>query len=74
MLTVSVRINSTNPAATRALISSGVASPNFVAISDATPDEIKALVAAGFVLFILTLTVNMVASAIVTRSTKGAAA
>jgi len=41
---------------------------------EATPDEIKALVAAGFVLFILTLTVNMIASSIVTRSTKGAPA
>jgi phosphate transport system permease protein len=41
---------------------------------EATPDELKALVAAGFVLFMLTLTVNMVASAIVTRSTKSAAA
>ena len=41
---------------------------------EATPDELKALVAAGFVLFVLTLTVNMVASAIVTRSSKGAQA
>jgi phosphate transport system permease protein len=41
---------------------------------EATPDEIKALVAAGFVLFMLTLTVNMIASAIVAKSTKGSPA
>ena len=41
---------------------------------EATPDEIKALVAAGFVLFMLTLTVNMIASTIVAKSTKGSAA
>jgi ABC-type phosphate transport system permease subunit len=35
---------------------------------EATPDELKALVAAGFVLFVLTLSVNMVASRIVNRS------
>jgi phosphate transport system permease protein len=40
---------------------------------EATPDEIKALVAAGFVLFMLTLTVNMIASAIVAKSTRGSA-
>jgi phosphate transport system permease protein len=41
---------------------------------EATPDEIKALVAAGCVLFMLTLTVNMIASAIVAKSTKGSPA
>ncbi len=36
---------------------------------DATPYELEALVAAGFVLFVLTLLVNMVATTIVQRST-----
>jgi phosphate transport system permease protein len=36
---------------------------------DATPYELKALVAAGFVLFLLTLVVNMTATTIVQRST-----
>ena len=40
---------------------------------EATPDELKALVAAGFVLFVLTLSVNMVASRIVNRSARAAA-
>ncbi len=40
---------------------------------EATPDELKALVAAGFVLFVLTLSVNMVASRIVNRSLRAAA-
>ena len=40
---------------------------------EATPDELKALVAAGFVLFVLTLSVNMVASRIVNRSVRAAA-
>jgi phosphate transport system permease protein len=35
---------------------------------EATPYELKALVAAGFVLFLLTLVVNMAASAIVQRN------
>jgi phosphate transport system permease protein len=37
---------------------------------EATPDELKALVAAGFVLFVLTLSVNMVASRIVNRTAR----
>ena len=40
---------------------------------EATPDELKALVAAGFVLFVLTLSVNMVASRIVNRSARATA-
>jgi phosphate transport system permease protein len=40
---------------------------------EATPDELKALVAAGFVLFVLTLSVNMIASGIVNRSARAAA-
>jgi phosphate transport system permease protein len=36
---------------------------------DATPYELKALVAAGFVLFLFTLVVNMIATTIVQRST-----
>ncbi|NCX18742.1 MAG: phosphate ABC transporter permease subunit PstC, partial [Acidimicrobiia bacterium] len=36
---------------------------------EATEYEIKALVAAGFVLFLLTLVVNMTATTIVQRST-----
>lgn len=39
---------------------------------EASPYELKALMAAGLVLFILTLTVNMLASAIVTRSRRAA--
>ncbi len=39
---------------------------------EATPYELKALMAAGLVLFLLTLIVNFVASAIVTRSAKAA--
>ena len=35
---------------------------------EASPYELKALVAAGFVLFLLTLTVNMAASAVVQRT------
>jgi phosphate transport system permease protein len=37
---------------------------------EATEAELKALVAAGFVLFLLTLVVNMIASSIVTRTTR----
>jgi phosphate transport system permease protein len=37
---------------------------------EATPYELKALLAAGFVLFLLTLTVNMVATAVVQRTAK----
>jgi phosphate transport system permease protein len=36
---------------------------------EATEYELKALVAAGFVLFLLTLLVNMIAASIVQRST-----
>ena len=39
---------------------------------EASPYELKALMAAGLVLFILTLTVNMLASAIVARSRRAA--
>ena len=37
---------------------------------ESTSEELTALVAAGFVLFLLTLTVNMIASAIVTKTTR----
>ena len=37
---------------------------------ESTSEELTALVAAGFVLFLLTLSVNMVASAIVTKTTR----
>ena len=37
---------------------------------EATPYELKALLAAGFVLFLLTLSVNMVATAVVQRTAK----
>jgi phosphate transport system permease protein len=37
---------------------------------EATPYELKALLAAGFVLFLLTLTVNMAATAVVQRTAK----
>ena len=37
---------------------------------EATPYELKALLAAGFVLFLLTLTVNMAATAVVQRAEK----
>ena len=37
---------------------------------ESSSEELTALVAAGFVLFLLTLTVNMIASAIVTRTTR----
>jgi phosphate transport system permease protein len=36
---------------------------------DATPSELEALIAAGFVLFVLTLIVNVTATTIVQRST-----
>jgi phosphate transport system permease protein len=37
---------------------------------EATPYELKALLAAGFVLFLLTLSVNMAATAVVQRTAK----
>jgi phosphate transport system permease protein len=37
---------------------------------ESTSEELTALVAAGFVLFLLTLSVNMIASAIVTKTTR----
>jgi len=37
---------------------------------EATPYELKALLASGFVLFLLTLTVNMTATAVVQRAEK----
>jgi phosphate transport system permease protein len=37
---------------------------------EATPYELKALLAAGFVLFLLTLSVNMVATSVVQRTAK----
>jgi phosphate transport system permease protein len=37
---------------------------------DASPEEIKALMAAGLVLFVLTLIVNSLANIIVTRTGK----
>ena len=38
--------------------------------SDIPSDELSALIAAGFVLFLMTLGVNMIASAIVTKTTR----
>ena len=40
---------------------------------EATPYELKALLAAGFVLFLLTLTVNMAATSVVQRTAKAQA-
>jgi phosphate transport system permease protein len=40
---------------------------------EATPDQLSALLAAGFVLFAITLVVNMVAAIFITRSRSGAA-
>jgi phosphate transport system permease protein len=37
---------------------------------EATPNEINALLGAGLVLFIMTLIVNLIANAIVKRSTR----
>ena len=39
-------------------------------VDESPTKQLKALVAAGFVLFLLTLIVNMIASSIVTRTTK----
>jgi phosphate transport system permease protein len=37
---------------------------------EANPDELKALMAAGFVLFVVTLLVNFVANAIINKTTR----
>jgi phosphate transport system permease protein len=41
--------------------------------SEATPSQLSALLAAGFVLFVLTLSVNLVAAVFITRSRSGTA-
>jgi phosphate transport system permease protein len=41
--------------------------------SEASPGELSALLAAGFVLFVITLLVNMIAAVFITRSRSGAA-
>jgi phosphate transport system permease protein len=41
--------------------------------SESTPGQLSALLAAGFVLFVITMTVNFIAAAFVTRSRSGAA-
>jgi phosphate transport system permease protein len=50
-----------------------VASMILLKFSDASADEVKALMAAGLVLFLLTLLVNSIANVIVNRSVKGRA-
>jgi len=54
------------------LLSAGgsVASMIVNKFGEANPDELKALMAAGFVLFLVTLAVNLVANAIINRTVR----
>ena len=55
-----------------ASVGGNVASLIATRFGEATPYELKALMAAGLVLFLLTLIVNFVATAIVARSARTA--
>jgi len=54
------------------LLSAGgsVASMIVNKFGEANPDELKALMAAGFVLFLVTLAVNLVANSIINRTVR----
>jgi phosphate transport system permease protein len=59
----------------RILFSGGVTIASLIANrwSESTPGQLSALLAAGFVLFVITMAVNFLAAMIITRSRSGAA-